>query len=119
MSGQLVAGPPTSHAVKFRWRSPELGDPQVVEDSLAPGLYSVLARNTSFWPTALGHVFAPEVPGAGTDIIRSKGSGCLTMAGLPVPGVPDPGGLLVDLRDATNPIVTELNSAAELVAACP
>lgn len=103
----------STHTVTFRWQpGPGAG---VLSDTAAPGLYG---GPPSDWPMANGHISAPDVPGASPHLLTSRGDGCIKVNGLPVPGDPDPMGLLIDLRVASAPMVRDMPGSA-LVAACP
>jgi hypothetical protein len=102
-------GLPSSHTVIFQWGA---GGQFVFDDTGAPGFYSQLAAA----PTAAGHISAPDLGFSG-EFIRSSGSGCFTVAGLPTPADADPPGLVVDLRDLANPKV-ETRKTSALAGAC-
>jgi hypothetical protein len=95
--------------VIFQWGA---GGQFVFDDTGAPGFYSQLAAA----PTAAGHISAPDLGFSG-EFIRSSGSGCFTVAGLPTPADADPPGLVVDLRDLANPKV-ETRKTSALAGAC-
>jgi hypothetical protein len=103
--------------VTFRWLGPSSGDAQILDDTGAPGLYATLGKPYDTWPTAAGHVSAPDVPGASGELLRSSGSGCFTLAGLPTVADSNPPGLLVDLRVAAAPRV-ETMPTAKLAGRC-
>ena len=114
----LVAGgwkpsaPPSKHAVSFQW--PFVNGTAILGDTGAPNLFDPAALGAPFkdWPTALGHVSAPDIAAASNTLIRSVGSGCFTVAGFPTPSDPDPMGLFVDFRDLAAPIVTDRLTSA-------
>lgn len=105
-------GPSSTHVVTFRWISARGVGAQILDDTGAPGFYAPLQSPDS-WPTARGHLTAPDVPGPATnELMHSDGSGCFTLAGMPVGGNPDPVGLVVDLRTA--PMIRDMpNSRLE------
>ena len=113
-----ATGPPTSHRVTFRWMGATPAQGNILADSGAPGVFGPLTLDPEKWPTALGNISAPDVPAGGGRLIHSGGSGCFTVAGIPTPSHPDPVGLLVDLRNASAPVVKELLSSA-LPGTCP
>lgn len=69
------------------------------------------------WVSARGHVSAIDGSGATTDLIRSSGSGCFTVAGFATPTNRDPVGLVVDLRDVKKPFVLDRRNS-ELATYC-
>jgi hypothetical protein len=95
----------SSHDVTFRWLGRSSGDAQILDDTGAPALYATLGKPYDTWPTAMGHVTAPDVPGASSELLRSSGNGCFTLAGLLTVADSNPSGLLVDLRVAAAPRV--------------
>lgn len=111
-------GPPSFHTVTFRWQGRAEADTHVLDDTGAPGTFGILSKTYVDWPTALGHITAPDVTGAGTEFVRSSGAGCFTVAGLPTVSDPDPPGLLVDMRNVAAPVTTEMRTS-NLAAACP
>jgi len=112
-----ATGPPTSHTVSFRWRGTNPADPNILSDTGAP-IFGPLTAEPNTWPTALGHITAPDVSGVGGELIHSTGSGCFSVAGIPTPSDADPIGLVVDLRNAATPAISEPRSSG-LAAACP
>ena len=108
----------SSHVVTFRWLGRSSGDAQILDDTGAPALYATLGKPYDTWPTATGHVSAPEVPSASGELLRSSGSGCFTLAGLPTAADSNPPGLLVDLRVTAAPRV-ETMPTAQLAGRCP
>ena len=101
------SAPPTKHAVLFQW--PVVNGTAILGDTGAPGLFDSTALGAPFpdWPTALGHVSAPDVGSASNTLMRSTGSGCFAVAGFPTPSDPNPMGLLVDFCNLNAPIVAE------------
>ena len=110
-------GPPTFHTVTFQWDGANHGQSQILTDSGAALTFGPLAADWAKWPTALGHVTAPDA-GVATELLHSNGSGCFSLAGLATGAQPDPVGLLVDLRDSKAPSIVELRTSA-LAASCP
>jgi hypothetical protein len=108
----------SSHVVTFRRLGPSNGDAQIFDDIDAAGLYVTLGKPYDIWPTAAGHVTAPHVPGVSSELLRSSGSGCFTLAGLPTAADSNPPGLLVDLRATAAPRV-ETMPTAKLAGRCP
>jgi len=108
----------SSHVVTFRWRGPSKEDANILDDTGAPGFFGPLAGSYEQWPTATGHVTAPDARGAGPRLLQSTGAGCFTIAGLPTAADTNPKGVLVDLRAATAPVVREL-ATSDLPGACP
>ncbi len=102
------AGPPTKHTVRFRWGVAPSTQPNVMDDTGAPGLYGPLSSDLVLWPSARGHISAPGVPPFPGELLTSGGAGCFTMAGLPTLMNPDPRGLVVDLRSAATPVIDEV-----------
>lgn len=103
----MPTAPPSKHTVSFRW--PVVDGTAILGDSAALGLYAAGALGAApvTWPTALGHVVAPDSTGPPATPISSVGDGCLTIAGFPTPRDRDPLGLLIDLRNSATPIVEE------------
>jgi len=116
--GWMPTSVPTKHTVSFRW--PIVDGVSILGDSAAPGLFdpSRLGAKPASWPTAVGHVLAPDAPGAPSFLTTAGGDGCATVAGLPTPGDPDPIGLLIDLRNVNAPIVRDERSSM-LPSLCP
>jgi hypothetical protein len=92
---------------ELRWWSPDKISGNIIDDIGAPGVFGPLALPYTQWPTAVGHVTAPEVSGADGALLRSRGDGCFTLAGFPTPADSNPAGLVVDLRDAKAPRVEQ------------
>jgi hypothetical protein len=119
-NGQQIwraTGPPTSHKVTFRWLASER-EANIISDTGAPTVFGPLNSLPEGWPTALGHITAPDVPGGAGELLHSSGSGCFTLAGVPTPSNPNPTGLFVDLRNAGSPNITEPPSST-LAGLCP
>jgi hypothetical protein len=114
----LALGLPTTHTVKFRWRGTLPGDANILSDTGAPSVFGPLAADPATWPTALGHISAPDLTAGNWELIHSTGAGCFTVVGLPTPLAPDPLGLLVDLRNPSSPTIGEPRSSS-LATACP
>jgi hypothetical protein len=112
-----ATGMPASHKVTFRWLASER-QANIVADTGAPGVFGPLASIPEGWPTALGHISAPDLPSGAGELLHSTGSGCFTLAGLPTPSNPNPIGLFVDLRNASAPNIVEPRSSA-LAGLCP
>lgn len=116
----MPTAPPSRHTVTFRW--PVVGGAAILGDTGAPSLFFPTALGVFYkdWPTALGHVSAPDSPGAADTLIRNSGTGCFTVSGFPTPHNSNPKGLLVDFRniDIAAPIVADLPSL-DLPSRCP
>jgi hypothetical protein len=108
----------SGHLVSFRWWSANKVDGNIISDTGAPGVFGPLALAYTQWPTAAGHVTAPDVSGADGALLRSSGDGCFTLAGFPTRADSNPTGLVVDLRDAKAPRV-EQPLTATLATRCP
>jgi Glycine zipper len=117
-NGFTPTAPPSNHTVQFRW--PELTRSSVIRDASALTLFDPVALGGPYqnWPTALGHVFAPDIPGASNTLMRNSGKGCFTVAGFPTPTDQNPMGLLVDFRNLAAPIVSDRRTN-ELGTLCP
>jgi hypothetical protein len=117
-SGFTPTAPPSSHTVQFRW--PELTRPSVIQDASALGLFDPIALGRPYgnWPTAFGHVFAPDSPGPFNTLMQNFGNGCFTVSGFPTPSDPNPMGLLVDFRNLAAPVVSDRRTS-DLGTLCP
>jgi hypothetical protein len=116
--GWQATGVPTVHTITFRFAASggRLGN--ILGDTLVPSLFGPLTADPEKWPSALGHVFAPDTSSLSGELMHSGGNGCFTVTGVPLGAVPDPQGLLVDLRNTSSPSITEVPSST-LVARCP
>ena len=114
----VPGAPADAHTITFRWPTPD--NASILSDTASPGLYGPLAADWRKWPTAAGALSVPDVPGipTGAAFIRNSGDGCIAIPGLPLPSNPDPTGLVVDLRNASAPVVKEIPDAA-VAGACP
>jgi hypothetical protein len=108
---------PSKHTVSFRW--PVVDGPAIQGDSAAPGLFdaSALGAPPKSWPTAIGHVVAPDTAAPPSGLTSSDGRGCLTVAGLPTPTDRDPMGRVIDLRNIAAPFVGNRRNS-ELASLC-
>lgn len=115
----VPTGPATIHTVTFRFTGDALQQGSILGDTGATDIFGPLLADPEKWPTALGHVTTPDLPGTSpVELLHSTGSGCFTMRGLPSSGATDPPGLLVDLRIASAAVVAERLSST-LVTVCP
>lgn len=114
----LATGPPGFHTVTFRFRGQQLNDPNILDDTGAPGFYRALNGDPETWPAALGRMTSPDVASAPPALVRSSGQGCFTVAGVPRQGDSDPRGLVVDFRDAAALVIEQLPSSS-LPSRCP
>ena len=110
-------GASSQHTVTFRWSA--VAGTRILDDTGAPGLFgpAALGADLAKWPTAIGHVSARDGSSTSGDLIRSSGSGCLTIAGFPTPDDQDPPGLVIDLRDIKRPLVLD-RQTSELGSFC-
>ena len=109
---------PGFHTVTFRFRGQQLNDPNILDDTGAPGFYTVLNRDPETWPAALGRMTTPDFVSPPPPLVRSSGQGCFTVAGLPREGDSDPRGLVVDLRN-TAALVIDQPPSSSLLTRCP
>jgi hypothetical protein len=112
--GLISQGAPTFHTVRFRLPvKSDMSAVSIIGDTGAPGLFtpSGIGRPFAAWPTAIGHVTAPDTPGAVTALLQNPGNGCFTMPGYPTPEEPDPRGLVVDIRKPTQPVLNEVRNS--------
>jgi NAD(P)H-hydrate repair Nnr-like enzyme with NAD(P)H-hydrate epimerase domain len=118
MNGGTQSAAPSKHTVTFRW--PVVDGASILDDTAAPGLFDSTALGSApkSWPTALGHVSAPDSAGASTTLIHNSGKGCFTVAGFPTPADPNPIGLFVDFRNLNSPVVAD-RPTSDLAALCP
>ncbi len=115
----VPTGPATVHTVTFRFTGESLDQGNILGDTGAVDVFGPLLADPENWPTARGHIVTPDLPGSvPLELLHSSGAGCFTMRGLPALGAMDPLGLLVDLRNASAPVVTE-TASSKLAAACP
>jgi len=106
---------PSFHSVSFGW--PVIGTTSMFDDTGAPAFFPGLGSDPAKWPTAFGHVTAPDTV-APARVLHNNGNGCFTLAGFATPSDPDPVGLLVDLRDSAAPVVSNRRTS-DLASLCP
>ncbi len=107
-----ASGPPLKHTVRFRWGLSPVTQPNIIDDTGAPGLYGPLGSDLVLWPSARGHISAPGVTPFAGDLLTSDGNGCFTLAGMPTPANSDPRGLVVYLRKPASPVIAEVATSA-------
>jgi hypothetical protein len=119
LSWEAIAGATHGqHTVTLRWPTP--AQASILSDSAYASLYGPIAADWKNWPSAIGALNLPDVPGipAGSPFIHGSGDGCTAISGLPFPSNPNPTGLVIDFRNANTPVVNEVGSAVASTA-CP